>query len=712
MAEKGGKDGSTNRRRYWCGEIEKAKKRYRSFWEAGDRTIDEYRLQKGDDTEVANRDKYNILYSTTETTRPNLYAQRPVVRTQVRNKDRASETPRQAALLLGSCLQYIITEQDFDEVMENAVEDLILPGIGVGWVRYAATTEGEGDEARVMDEEVLIEYVYWKDFLTGPTRGWHTVPWVARRLWVSKDEAEKRWGKAKANKLKYAKAAESRTGSSEDNGETAEVWEIWDKASRNVYWVSEDYPEDILEEAKDPLKLKNFFPCPKPLRAISNTRTFVPRALYSQYKSQADMLNQLTRRIRLLTEALRVVGVYDSSQAALADLLNPNAGNKMVAVDSWVAFAQTGGIKGSVEWLPVDQVVTVLMQLLQAREVCKNEIYEITGFSDIVRGLSKASETLGAQQIKTNWASARVKKMQKEVQRFARDLIAIAGEVVSEHCTIESIALYGGVDIPPAEAIQADPALQQKFNQFQQAFKLLRNEGLRCAKVDIETDSTILADEEAERQDRMAFLGAAGAFLQQAVPAIQATPQLGPLLGSMLMFTVRTFPSSQPIEDAFEQLIQTIGQQPPTPPPGEGGDNGEAAAQSAIQTAQIKAASDSEKTQADAQLENAKLQQASQEFAAEMAQRQVEENNRHEEKLAEIALKRAEIDLKRQQLGLEAQALDNDAAEAERTAEFAERDAERDDARLEYEQYSDDRSAAREDAQMEIDAAQPLDGAE
>ena len=68
MAEKGEKDGGTNRRRYWCGEIDKAKKRYRSFWEAGDKTIDEYRLQKGDDTEVTNRDKYNILYSTTETT--------------------------------------------------------------------------------------------------------------------------------------------------------------------------------------------------------------------------------------------------------------------------------------------------------------------------------------------------------------------------------------------------------------------------------------------------------------------------------------------------------------------------------------------------------------------------------------------------------------------------------------------------------------------
>jgi hypothetical protein len=40
------------------------------------------------------------------------------------------------------------------------------------------------------------------------------------------------------------------------------------------------------------------------------------------------------------------------------------------------------------------------MELYKARDIVKKEIYEITGFSDIVRGQSKASETLGAQQIK------------------------------------------------------------------------------------------------------------------------------------------------------------------------------------------------------------------------------------------------------------------------------------------------------------------------
>jgi hypothetical protein len=47
--------------------------------------------------------------------------------------------------------------------------------------------------------------------------------------------------------------------------------------------------------------------------------------LYSQYKSQAETLNVLTKRIRLLGEALRVVGLYDGSQPKLADVLNPAA---------------------------------------------------------------------------------------------------------------------------------------------------------------------------------------------------------------------------------------------------------------------------------------------------------------------------------------------------------------------------------------------------
>ena len=670
-------------RAYWSSEIAMAVKRFRTFWEEGDTIIDTYRLQKASGSTVLSEDKYNILYSSTETIKPNLYAQRPNVKVPMRNRDRPNPAAKLACNLLESSLQYVIEEEDFDGTIENVVEDLLIPGLGQSWVRYEPTFEKKKDELGaeyddLIDEDVCIEHVYWQDWVCGVSRGWKTVPWVARRCWMTKEEAAKRFGDRVGDTLKF-QTHESSTREADNSTETAEVWEIWDKTSKYAYWFSNDAPE-LLDFKEDPLGLKDFFPCPRPLRAISNTRSFVPRALFTQYRSQAKQLDNLTRRIRLLTDALRVAGVYDGSQEKLSELLSPTAGNKMIKVDSWVAFAQQGGIKGSVEWMPITDVAATLIQLIQAREVCKNEIYEITGFSDIVRGVSKASETLGAQNIKQNWAGARLRKMQKEVQRFARDTIAIAGEIIAEHCSAATIALYGGVDIPPPEVIQSDENAQQVFESFKAAIQLLKTEKLRCAKIDIETDSTLLADQEQERKDRMDFLGAAGAFLQQAVPAFQTMPQMGPLLASMMMFTIRTFPASRDIEDEFEKvqkMMQTM------PPQQQQEDNGAAQEkekqQGAMQLAQLDQQTEQSRIEAENNQLSVKLQSAERIRELELQAEQVAEENRHTEAMERLAqeahFKDRELALREREVAVKEQLGEAKAAETAHSMNMAEHEA-------------------------------------
>lgn len=673
---------TSRRRAFWQGEIDKAKKRYRNFWSSGDTVVDTYRMQKADEVEVASKDKYNILFSSTETIRPNLYAQTPVVRVKLRNRDTENPTVRIGARMLEGCLAYVLDEEDFDEVMENVVEDLLLPGLGTAWVRYEPQFgKSEGQEV-LLDEHVRIDYVYWQDFLTGLSRGWKPVPWVAKRVWKDKRECVALFGAEKANKLEYC-ARENTGRDGDNNGETAEIWEIWDKRDRMVHWYCESYPGDLLDSKPDPLKLKNFFPCPRPLRAISNTRTLVPRAYYSQYKSQAETLNTMTRRIRLLGEALKVVGLYNAAEAKLANALNPGTGNTMIAVDQWAMFAQAGGIKGNVEWLPIEQIAQTLIQLQQAREVAKNEIYEITGFSDIIRGVSKASETLGAQNIKQNWAGARVKKAQKEVQRFARDIIAIAGEIIAEHCDPATIAKFSAVDIPDPESILPGSPAEEQMLAFEQAVDFIRNESRRVSTINIETDSTILADEEAERKDRMDFLGAAGAFLQQAVPAMQSTPELGPLLGAMLMFTIRTFPSSRSIEEEFEKVQKVLANKPA--PPQESDPNGHAAkAQAAQAVAGIKAQADQQRAQTDQQTRQSELQAEGAIEQAKLAQAAREADMRHAEAMAKIelevrfkaqefALREREVAVKEAELGIKRQQADTQEFAAQANAENAER---------------------------------------
>ena len=680
---------------YWTKEIQKAKKRYGSLWDKGNNALDVYSQQKEDGSDFGNRDKYNILYSSVETIRPNLYANRPVPIVEQRNREATTPVSLAAAMLLEGCLSYVLDEGDFDNVMESCVEDFLLPGMGNAWVRYEPHFKGITDpatgkplmgpegqpEQELIDEKVIVDYVYWKDMLYGVCRQWQTLPWGARRIWLTKDKATKRFGAEKAEKLQYAE--KERGDKDEDNSEeTAEAWEIWDKRTRTAYWYAETYKGGLLDKKKDPMRLKGFFPFPRPMRAVSTNRTFVPKPFYEQYRSQAETIDTLTKRIRLLTEALRVTGVYDGEQETLKNLLLPNAGNRMISVDSWAAMQEKGGLKGVIEWLPIKDIVEVLMRLFEAREIAKNEIYEITGFSDVIRGVSKASETLGAQNLKANWAGARVKKQQKDVQRFARDLIALAGEIIAEHCAPETVVLFSGLQLPKQEEAQADPELAEKVQTTLAALEFIKNDALRLATINIETDSTIMADEEAERNDRMQFLSSAGAFLQQAVPAVTQTPALGPLLGAMLMFSVRTFPSARSIEDAFKKVEEQVLNAPPPAPPDDGKEDAAAKAQTAIDVANVRASSEKERTASAERVSMAEAEAKSKIAEDEVALKAMQETNRHNEKMRELdlredelILREREVAVKEAELGIKQQAADTAEFAAEANADNAERQA-------------------------------------
>lgn len=121
-----------------------------------------------------------------------------------------------ACNLLESALQYVTEEDDLDEVLENVTEDLLLPGLAVAWVLYDPVFETENDEQgkplldenkqpveKLLDEQIRFEYVYWQDFIVGMSRGWRTVPWVGKRIWLTKS-AQRSALAARKQRLTYS----------------------------------------------------------------------------------------------------------------------------------------------------------------------------------------------------------------------------------------------------------------------------------------------------------------------------------------------------------------------------------------------------------------------------------------------------------------------------------------------------------------------------
>jgi hypothetical protein len=518
-------------------------------------------------------------------------------------------------VIIERCLQYEIDKGDFDASMRLAILDRLLPGRGTVWVRFEekelaqpvdALPGVEGGEAQVMPnapykyECTPVDYVFWKDVRYSPARCWDEVTWIARRVYMSQDDGIKRFGED----FKQVPLTHEPVGLDEmekmgveglDDMKKAVVWEIWSKTTKQVFWVSEGYSK-TLDIKDDPLGLDNFWPCPKPLFSTQTTETLVPIPDYSLYQDQAEEIDMLTNRIAMLVEAVKVVGVYDASQQGVQRMLSEGVNNQLIPVDTWAAFAEKGGLKGVVDFMPLDSVLQALRECYAAREQAKQVVYEITGISDIIRGSTIASETAAAQQIKSQYASLRIKPRQTEVAQFASEVLRIKAQIMCDfyapQTLVEMSGIMGTMDAQYVE----------------QAIMLLKSEPARGFRIEVASDSLVEMDEASEKQSRIEFLGAVGQFMDRALPVTQQVPELAPLMGEMLMFGVRAFKGGRMMESAFDEAMAKLNA--PKPPEQPQPDPEQIKAEAMMQVEQGKMQLEQAKIQTQGQIEQFKAQQA------------------------------------------------------------------------------------------------------
>lgn len=592
----------------WEARVVKLLKRYR----------DDNRSASGN-----NEAKFNIFWSNVQTLVPAVYARMPKADVSRRFVDN-DPVGRVGSLLIERCLDYEIEHYtDFRSAMHNCVLDRFLGGRGVSWVRYDpivkaqeveitedvpdpqdnTSDDGEREPAEEIDYECTpTDYVYWKDFGHSTARTWEEVTSVWRWVYMTEESLKARfpvtWKKVPID-TGPEKLNRTRSGSGEKgNNDRAKVCELWDKEKGKVYWFAKGC-QDFIDERDDPLDLEGFFPCPRPLYATITTDSLVPVPDFVLYQDQANELDILSDRIDGLIKALRVRGIYDASQPALQRLLTEGDNNSLIGTDKWQAFSEKGGLKGSIDLLPIEIFASALLTAYQARADVKAQVYEITGISDIVRGQGAASETATAQQIKGQYAGLRLKAMQEGVAIFASELLRIKAQIICTKYQDKTILAYAAA----AQMSKEDQAL------IPEALQLLRNDPLRCFRIEVAADSLVQLDEEQTKQDRMAFLAATSNFLREAVPAGQQVPELVPAMMAMLKFGTAGFKAARTIEGTLDaallKLEQKSAQAAANPQP-----NPE------VQKAQMEAQHDQQKQQmqlqADAQVEQMRLQHTQQ----------------------------------------------------------------------------------------------------
>lgn len=535
--------------------------------------------------------EFQMFWANMEILKPSIYARPPVPVAVPRWKDQ-KELPRKASEVLERTLSVNFEEEDINAVMLEIRDDMATNGRGAVWIRL-----------RDYDGQIrnCIEHLDRTDFLHEPARKWKEVSWVARRAWLSMDEGMQRFGDAFASvNLKSRKEMTGDDDQAHYEGEKkAEVWEIWSKRLNMVIWVSPGL-ETVLDAQPPHLQLEGFFPCPKPAYATTERRKLIPVPDFVYYKDQLEEINELTARISALAEALRLKGFYPGGQGELAEAIEAAVKRQdqnalLVPVSNFAALG-SASLKDSIIWLPVSEVAETITNLVALRKQLIDDVYQITGLSDVMRGATDPDETLGAQQLKSQYGSIRIRDRQAELVRIARDITRISAEIMAENYTAGQFLACSQMDLPTAQMVQqqmqqlavqaqqfeASPEgqqlaaeqpemfqqsqmqAQQQMQQLQatvtidQVMALFQEQKVRPYILEIETDSTIQPDEQAEKEARTEFVTALTGLLTQFAPLVAAMPAAAPFAGETLKFALAPFHAGRALEGAVEQFVETL----------------------------------------------------------------------------------------------------------------------------------------------------------
>ncbi|RVA35041.1 hypothetical protein EN935_05040, partial [Mesorhizobium sp. M7D.F.Ca.US.004.03.1.1] len=388
--------------------------------------------------------EFQIFWANIEVLKPSMYSRPPVPVVAPRFQDRRP-VQRTTAEFLERCTVVTFDRERIDGVMRRIRDDLALLNRGCAWLRYEAKSKDND-----FVERVCIDHKNRKDFVHDPARTWREVDWVGGGAWMTRKEMRKRFRATSGNAYQDAEFAVRKDDKNNHDGKLkARVWEIWSKSENKVVWVSPGV-DVVLDEGEPHLTLEGFFPCPEPAYGTLQPESLIPVPDYLFYKDQIEEINDITNRISALTQGLRVRGFYPSGAGEIGDaieaaLKSTNDRQVMVPVSNWAAFGN-GAAKDTIVWLPLDMIATTITQLISLRKELIDDIYQISGLSDIMRGESNPNETLGAQQIKTQYGSVRIRDRQNELVRIARDIAAIAGEIMAENFQQKTLADMAQMD--------------------------------------------------------------------------------------------------------------------------------------------------------------------------------------------------------------------------------------------------------------------------
>lgn len=525
--------------------------RAEEYWKPFHDLIEETRKYYGNEK---NKNKHNIFWASVEIMKPFLYFKQP--RPYADRREKSSDPVIAAACrIIENALVWDLAQFDFDSAVKYARNDFLISGMGILEEKYEAemqSAEVDGEISEIKrSERVVTSYFDPADFLADSEKVgiWEDAGWAARKIWMTKQEVIDAFGEEVRNLI-------VEPGEKDYQGKDTLIYKVWDRETAKIYWISKECKTKFLKVSDDLLKLPGFFPFPKPIFATQRNDSLLPVPDYAEIKSLLDELDGVTNRMKLTMKALKVSGAYDSAFPELGNILNKDV--TLVSIPDFDKLREAGGLRGIMDFAPIEQYLNVLKQLSERRQQLKAELFELTGVSDIMRGNSNPNETATAVKQKTNFGSLRNQDRQNDMQRFLTDLFKIKAEIICERFSEETLAGFlPENNVYPPEVVW-------------KAVQYLKTEKLSGMALGIETDTAF--NQDAEAQKAMETVKAINDMVKIAFEVISAQPLLLPLYKQMMISVVATLPNARQFESVIEQTFAKIGSQlsqpkPPQPNP-------------------------------------------------------------------------------------------------------------------------------------------------
>jgi len=542
------------------------------------------------------RRRQNIFYSNTEIILSALLVDlpKPVIKRRFA-KEQAKDSKKQFYRLVSDIVQRAIeyNTEDTQQEIEGLKIDYAISGRGVLWCVFDSDSEdltdsvtGEVIGTKITNEKVRVDFVGYKDFLFGKAKTWKQVPWVARRHRLSMEDVKAQFGD-----IALEISVDNKDDNTKEQDRIVEVWEIWDKRDKTISFVTDKLKDRFLKSVTDKYKLKDFFPTPEPVRSVKVASSLQPKPEYDLYREESLDLEECAKRIARLIKKIEAKAFYPAKFKDLAIDISNAKDNEFIAVKGAEMAADIGGMDKLFSYTPIEAKQRVVAGLYTQQQNLKENIYEITGISDLMRSVSNPQETAAATYQKGKFGSLRLQRRQAQLNDYINNVYKIITELVCNLFSAETLAEITAISLPTetdkfnyqqtvtqreaqmrnaqanGQQIQLPPLDVRTVKYFSlptwnDVKKYLEDTKLRGYTFSVETNYSLFEDEALARKARIEIFEWFNKTMKEALPVLTQSPELAEVYLELISFSLDSFRAADSvknaIEDAFNSLIEKI----------------------------------------------------------------------------------------------------------------------------------------------------------